>query len=176
MKASGVRLIRVARTAAERTRGHLRAGNLVFPVALGRSGILTNKREGDGATPRGTFRLLRLWWRADRLPRPRTRLPVRLIRKTDGWSEDPADRNYNRAVKIPERSNADRLWRDDHLYDLIVELDHNTRPRIANRGSAVFVHVAREGFKPTAGCVALKRGDLLKLLATIAHDCRIEIR
>jgi L,D-peptidoglycan transpeptidase YkuD (ErfK/YbiS/YcfS/YnhG family) len=176
VKALAVRLIRVAARAAARTRGHLSAGNLVFSVALGRSGILTNKREGDGATPRGTFRLVRLWWRADRLPRPRTRLPVRAIRRDVGWSEDPADRNYNRPVKIPDRSNADRLWREDHLYDLIVELDHNTRPRIANRGSAVFIHVAREGFKPTAGCVALKRGDLLKLLNVIARNCWIEIR
>jgi L,D-peptidoglycan transpeptidase YkuD (ErfK/YbiS/YcfS/YnhG family) len=176
VKASGVRLIRVSRASGELARGHLQAGRLVFLVALGRSGILTNKREGDGATPRGTFRLLRLWWRADRLPRPRTRLPVRPIRNDDGWSEDPADRNYNRPLKLPDRSNADRLWRDDHLYDLIVELDHNARPRIANRGSAVFIHVAREGFRPTAGCVALKRGDLLKLLGMIARDCWIEIR
>jgi L,D-peptidoglycan transpeptidase YkuD (ErfK/YbiS/YcfS/YnhG family) len=176
VKDAGLRRIRVSAAAGERTRGHLQAGNLVFPVALGRTGILTNKREGDGGTPRGTFRLLRLWWRADRLSRPLTRLSTRRIGKDDGWSEDPGDRNYNRPVKIPDRSNADRLWRDDHLYDLIVELDHNTRPRIANRGSAVFIHFAREGFKPTAGCVALKRSDLLKLLRLIARDCWIEIR
>jgi L,D-peptidoglycan transpeptidase YkuD (ErfK/YbiS/YcfS/YnhG family) len=175
VKGAGVQRIRVSAMAGDPTRGHLQAGNRVFPVALGRSGILTNKREGDGATPRGTFRLVQLWWRADRLPRPATRLPARRIRKDDGWSEDPNDRNYNRPVKIPDRSNADRLWRDDHLYDLIIELDHNTRPRIAGRGSAVFIHFAREGFKPTAGCVALKRGDLLKLLPMLARECWIEI-
>lgn len=162
--------------AGDPTRGHLQAGNLVFPVALGRSGILTNKREGDGATPRGTFRLLQLWWRADRLPRPQTQLPLRRIRQDDGWSEDPRDRNYNRPVKLSADSAADRLWREDHLYDLIIELDHNTRPRIPNRGSAVFIHFARDGFKPTAGCVALKRSDLLKLLRMISHNCWIEIR
>jgi L,D-peptidoglycan transpeptidase YkuD (ErfK/YbiS/YcfS/YnhG family) len=176
VKDRGISLIRVSALAGDRTRGRLIAGNLVFPVALGRTGIRTNKREGDGSTPRGRFQLLRLWWRADRLARPRTRLPSRPIRKDDGWSEDPGDRNYNRPVKLPAHSNADRLWRDDHLYDLIVELDHNTRPRVANIGSAVFIHFAREGFKPTAGCVALRRSDLLKLLPMLARDCWIEIR
>ncbi len=175
MKDGALRLIRVWRQAGSPTRGHLVAGNLVFPVALGRSGIRTNKREGDGGTPRGRFRLIRLWWRADRLPRPQTQLPVRRISKDDGWSEDPRDRNYNRPVRIPENSKADRLWRDDHLYDLIIELDHNTRPRVANMGSAVFIHFARDGMTPTAGCVALRRGDLPKLLPLLARDCWIEI-
>src|SRR5690606_20678059 len=140
------------------TRGHLIAGNQVFPVALGRGGIRADKREGDGGTPRGRFKLLRLWGRADRLPRPQSLLPIRRITKDVGWCEDPRDRNYNRPVKLSPASAADRLWRDDHLYDLIVELDHNARPRIPFRGSAVFVHFARKDFTPTAGCVALKRG------------------
>ncbi len=162
--------------AGARTRGHLQAGNSVFPVALGRAGILTNKREGDGATPRGRFRLMRLWWRADRMPRPQTRLPVRRIGKDDGWCEAPGDRNYNRPVKLSADSAADRLWREDHLYDLIIELDHNTRPRVPNRGSAVFIHFARQQYKPTAGCIALKQSDLLKLLPMLSRDCWIEIR
>jgi L,D-peptidoglycan transpeptidase YkuD (ErfK/YbiS/YcfS/YnhG family) len=144
-------------------------------VALGRSGIQANKREGDGATPRGRFRLVRLWWRADRLPHPRTRLPTRRIEMNDAWCEDPSDRRYNRAVKLSQASSADRLWRDDHLYDLVVELDHNTRPRAKNRGSAVFIHVARSGFAPTAGCVALKAEDLTRLLARLGRDAKIEI-
>ena len=175
VKDTGVGTIRVAAAAGTRTRGHLSAGNHVFPVALGRGGILANKREGDGGTPRGRFRLLRIWWRPDRMPRPHTKLPLRRIGKNDGWCEDPRDRNYNRPVKLAPGSTADRLWRDDHLYDLIVELDHNTRPRVPYRGSAVFIHFARRGFTPTAGCVALKRGDLQKLLALLARDCRIEI-
>lgn len=176
VKGRGLRLIRVRRAAGCPTRGHLIAGNHVFPAALGRTGIRAGKREGDGGTPRGRFRLLRLWYRADRLPRPRSLLPLRRIRKEDGWCEDPRDRNYNRPVKLSPSSGADRLWRDDHLYDLIIELDHNTRPRIPYRGSAVFIHFARKGFSPTAGCVALKRGDLQKLLPMLARDCRIEIR
>ena len=176
MKGKGLRLIRVSRAAGCPSRGHLIAGNRIFPVALGRSGIRQNKREGDGATPRGRFRLLRIWWRPDRLTLPRTKLPLRRIGKDDGWCEDPRDKNYNRPVKLSPSSNADRLWRDDHLYDLIVELDHNTWPRIPYRGSAVFIHFARKDFTPTAGCVALKRGDLQKLLPMLARDCWIEIR
>jgi L,D-peptidoglycan transpeptidase YkuD (ErfK/YbiS/YcfS/YnhG family) len=176
VKNTGIGLIRVTAAAGCPTRGHLLAGNRVFPVALGRGGIRIDKREGDGGTPRGRFRLVRLWYRADRLPRPRTMLPMRRIGPNDGWSEDPRDRNYNRPVRLSASSGADRLWRDDHLYDLIVELDHNTRPRIPFRGSAVFIHFARKDFTPTAGCVALKRGDLQKLLALLARECWIEIR
>ena len=133
----------------QRTRGWLTAGPLALPVALGRGGIQANKREGDGGTPRGTFRPRRVWWRADRAARPRTLLPVRRIRGNDGWCEDPRDRHYNQPVRLMPDHPGDRLKRADHLYDLIVELDHNTRPRIAGRGSAVFVHVARPGFAPT---------------------------
>lgn len=151
------------------------AGPQVLPVALGRAGIRANKREGDGGTPRGRFRLVRLWWRADRAPRPRTLLPARRIGPHDGWCEDPADRRYNRPVKVPKESNADRLWREDRLYDFVIELDHNTRPRITGRGSAVFVHVARENFGPTAGCVALAPGPLRRLLARFGPRTRIAI-
>ena len=159
----------------QRSRGWLVAGPLALPVALGRGGIRANKREGDGGTPRGTFRLRRLWWRADRLPRPRTLLPVRRIRQDDGWCEDPRDRHYNQPIRLPPDHAGDRLWREDRLYDFIIELDHNTRPRIAGRGSAVFVHIARPGFAPTAGCVALTSSALRRLLARIGPRTRISI-
>ena len=158
-----------------RTRGWLLAGPLALPVALGRGGIRANKREGDGGTPRGTFRLRRVWWRADRVTRPRTQLPVRPIRGYDGWCEDPRDRHYNRPIRLDPEQPGDRLKRADHLYDLIVELDHNTRPRIAGRGSAVFVHVARPGFAPTAGCVALTAAALRRLIARASPRTRIVV-
>jgi L,D-peptidoglycan transpeptidase YkuD (ErfK/YbiS/YcfS/YnhG family) len=165
--------IRVRAKPGARSRGWLLAGPLALPVALGRGGIKANKREGDGGTPRGTFRPRRLWWRADRAPRPRTRLPVRRIRADDGWCEDPRDRHYNQPVRLPPDHPGDRLWRDDRLYDFIVELDHNTRPRVAGRGSAVFVHVARPGFAPTAGCVALTAPALRRLIARTSPRTRI---
>src|SRR5262245_3361056 len=171
-----IAVIRVASRAGERTRGWLRAGPLQLPVALGRSGITANKREGDGGTPRGTFRLVRLWWRADRLPHPRTMLPSRRIAPHDAWVEDPADRRYNRPALRGTNDPGDRLWRTDHLYDLIIELDHNTRPRVAGRGSAVFVHVARPNRSPTAGCVAMGTRELRRLLAGVGAKTRIAIQ
>src|SRR5205823_10740006 len=126
-------------------------------------------------TPRGAFRLVRLWWREDRTRRPRTLLPVRRIGQTDAWCENPADRRYNRPVCLPANATGDRLWREDHLYDFLIELDHNTRPRVAGRGSAVFVHLARPGSRPTAGCVALTPASFRRLLARISRSTRIVI-
>ena len=158
-----------------RSQGLMRAGQRVLPVALGRGGIRANKREGDGGTPRGRFRPLRLWWRPDRLCRPRASLPTRRINRAAAWSEDPNDRNYNRPVTRSASEPGDRLWRSDALYDLFIEIDHNVRPRVAGRGSAVFVHVARPGFAPTAGCVALRFPDLLQLVGRIGPKTRITI-
>jgi L,D-peptidoglycan transpeptidase YkuD (ErfK/YbiS/YcfS/YnhG family) len=168
-------MIRVRRRPGRLTAGIMLAGPAAIPVVLGRSGIRANKREGDGGTPRGTFRLRRLWWRADRMARPMTHLPVRRIRGDDGWCEDPRDRHYNQPVRLKPDHPGDRLKRADHLYDLIIELDHNTRPRIAGRGSAVFVHVARPGFAPTTGCVALKADALRRLIARIGPRTRIVV-
>jgi L,D-peptidoglycan transpeptidase YkuD (ErfK/YbiS/YcfS/YnhG family) len=159
----------------QRTRGVLLAGRLVVPVALGRTGIRADKREGDGATPAGRFRPLRLWWRADRMPRPRTLLPIRRIEPDIAWSEDPRDRRYNRPFRRTANEAGDRLWRDDHLYDLIIEIDHNTRPRVAGRGSAVFLHVMRPDRGPTAGCVALGVRDLMRLLVRLGQKTKIVI-
>jgi L,D-peptidoglycan transpeptidase YkuD (ErfK/YbiS/YcfS/YnhG family) len=159
-----------------RNQGWLKVGGQSFRVALGRSGIRALKREGDGGTPKGTFRPVRLWWRADRLPRPSTRLPVRRIAPDDAWCENPVDRRYNRAFKRSANEPGDRLRREDGLYDLIIEIDHNTRPRVAGLGSAVFIHVARTAFGPTAGCVALRRNDLLRVLSRIGPKTRIKIR
>jgi L,D-peptidoglycan transpeptidase YkuD (ErfK/YbiS/YcfS/YnhG family) len=126
----------------------------------------------------GSAQSARLWagqasWRSDRLPRPRTLLPVRRIAADDAWCEDPEDRRYNRPFRRSANEPGDRLKRADGLYDLIVEIDHNMRPRVAGRGSAVFIHVARPGFGPTAGCVALSRGDLQRLVLRLSPKTRI---
>jgi L,D-peptidoglycan transpeptidase YkuD (ErfK/YbiS/YcfS/YnhG family) len=160
-----------------RTRGLMLAGPLAFPVALGHGGILANKREGDGATPRGTYRLKRLWWRADRNPRPSTPFPLRQITAEDAWCDDPADRRYNKPIRVPpSASGGDRLHREDHLYDFIIETDHNTRPRIARLGSAVFIHLARPDFTPSAGCVTMSRAWMRALLRQIGRNTRLVIR
>lgn len=176
MRPRSLSLIRVRARPAQPTRGVLLAGPLAIPVVLGRAGIRANKYEGDGATPRGRFRLIRLWWRADRHPRPRTLLPVQRITPDLAWCEDTSDRRYNRPFRRAAAEPGDRLWRADRLYDFVIEIDHNARPRVAGRGSAVFVHVARPNRSPTAGCVALATGDLKRLLARLGPGTRIAIQ
>lgn len=175
MRGRAVSHITIVRRPGQRTRGWLMAGPWTFPVALGREGVRANKREGDGATPRGCFRPVRLWWRADRIIRPHGGLPSRRINPADAWCEDPRHPRYNRPIRLQSRGAGDRLWRADHLYDLIVEIDHNTRPRIAGRGSAVFIHVARPGFLPTAGCIALALASLCRLASRLGPRTRIII-
>jgi L,D-peptidoglycan transpeptidase YkuD (ErfK/YbiS/YcfS/YnhG family) len=175
MRKKSLSRLTVRRRAGNSRQGWLAAGPLALPVALGRAGIKANKREGDGATPRGTFRLKRLWWRAERHARPATLLPARRIKQDDGWCEDPADRRYNKPVKLAPASNADRLARLDTLYDFIIEIDHNARPRVKGRGSAVFIHAARPGFAPTAGCVALDINALRRLLARVGPRTKIVV-
>ena len=175
MRRTSLRVIRVSPRPSRRSQGWLFAGPLAMQVALGRSGIRADKREGDRGTPRGRFHPVRLWWRADRLLRPRTLLPVRRIGPADAWCEDPADRRYNRAFQRSATEPGDRLRRDDGLYDIMIEIDHNMRPRVAGRGSAVFIHVARDCFAPTAGCIALRRRDLEILLTRIAPKTRIMV-
>jgi L,D-peptidoglycan transpeptidase YkuD (ErfK/YbiS/YcfS/YnhG family) len=167
--------IRIRAAAGNRRRGWLVAGGQTIPVALGRGGIIANKREGDGGTPRGIFRPRRLWWRADRHVRPRALLPIRAIRPEDAWCEDPNSRHYNRPVRLGPEQGGDRLERDDHLYDFIVEIDHNASPRVAGRGSAVFLHLARENFSPTAGCVSMTSSAMRHLLRRLGPQTRIII-
>ena len=167
--------IRIQAAAGDPRRGWLMAGGQTVPVALGRGGIRANKREGDGGTPKGTFRPRQVWWRDDRHPRPRTFLPVRAIRPEDAWCEDPSSRHYNQPLRLDRGSVGDRLRRDDHLYDFIVEIDHNTSPRIAGRGSAVFLHLARANFSSTAGCVSMTQSAMLRLLARLGPETKIVI-
>jgi L,D-peptidoglycan transpeptidase YkuD (ErfK/YbiS/YcfS/YnhG family) len=167
--------IRIRPAAGDPRRGWLIADGHAVPVALGRGGVKANKREGDGATPKGTFRPRQLWWRADRHPRPQTFLPIRAIAPEDAWCEDPASRHYNQPVRLDQANGADRLRRADRLYDFIVEIDHNASPRIKGRGSAVFLHLARENFGPTAGCVSMTKPAMLRLLQRLGPETKIVI-
>ena len=144
--------------------------------ALGRGGRKMDKREGDGATPIGRWPMRRLHYRADRLARPQTRLETRAIAEADGWSDDPSDPLYNRLVVLPHARSHERLWREDHLYDLVVELGYNDAPPIPGRGSAIFLHLARADWAATEGCVALAPADLLAVLAVCGRDSAVEVR
>jgi L,D-peptidoglycan transpeptidase YkuD (ErfK/YbiS/YcfS/YnhG family) len=165
----------VAAKAGE-TRGTARLGDRAFPCARGRSGLFARKREGDGGTPIGRFPFRRLLFRADRVPHIETRLPARHIAPDDGWCDDPADAAYNRPVRLPYPARHERMWLDSHLYDLVVVIGHNDAPVVPGAGSAVFLHLARDDWGPTEGCIAFARADLLEILAQITPVDSVDSR
>jgi L,D-peptidoglycan transpeptidase YkuD (ErfK/YbiS/YcfS/YnhG family) len=143
--------------------------------AVGRSGIAGDKREGDGATPAGAFAMRRVLYRPDKEPPPRTKLPVATLDPADGWCDAPDDAAYNRPVRLPYGASAEALWRADAAYDLIVVLGHNDAPVLPGRGSAIFLHLAQPDFRPTEGCVAVARADLLAILAEADATARVVV-
>lgn len=155
--------------------GRLTFGPLTMGCALGRSGKIMRKREGDGATPIGRYQLRLAYYRADRMHRPLTGLPLKRMLPAGGWCDAPGHRLYNRFVRHPFAASAERLWRDDRLYDVVIVIGHNDRPRTFSGGSAIFLHIARDGFKPTEGCVALRASDMRKVLTRLKPSTRIRI-
>ncbi len=153
----------------------LTAGNIDVPCRLGRTGRTFLKREGDGATPRGTWPMRQVLARRASWGWLRTRLPVRFTAPDDGWCDAEGDRNYNRAVKLPYPASHEELWRKDHLYDVVVILGHNERPRVSGLGSAVFFHLADPEGGPTAGCIAVSAADMRKVLPLCGPKTRIRV-
>jgi L,D-peptidoglycan transpeptidase YkuD (ErfK/YbiS/YcfS/YnhG family) len=170
-----IRDLRVVVRPGARSRGWLLAGPLRIACALGPAGILRDKREGDGATPAGRFRLLWGYYRPDR-SRPRAGgVPLQPLRRDSGWCEAPASPRYNRPVRLPASDCTDRMWRDDHLYDLTFVLDQNFSRRVKGRGSAIFFHIARADLTPTAGCVAISAADMRRLAPRLARGATMRI-
>ena len=164
------------RAAPGATRGTLAVGERVRPCALGRGGMVEGKREGDGGTPIGRFPLRRLFYRPDRESPPATGLPALPLAADLGWCDDPADAmHYNRLVRLPFGPSHERMWRDDGLYDLVVELGYNDAPPVPGRGSAIFMHLARPDWGPTEGCIAMTRDDLLAVLVAVGPESAVEI-
>ena len=157
-------------------RGTLTWRGKTVRAALGRNGVRAGKQEGDGATPLGCFPLRQVYYRPDRVERPVTALPVSVLTPSDGWCDDPADRAYNTFVALPYPAHTESLFRDDHLYDLMVVLGYNDAPPVPRKGSAVFMHLAREDYAPTDGCIALGRDDLLDILRTASEDTLLCMR
>tara|TARA_B100000315_G_scaffold255950_1_gene300658 strand:- start:10901 stop:11413 length:513 start_codon:yes stop_codon:yes gene_type:complete len=156
------------------------SGNLLwqgnsYRCALGKMGVSAHKREGDGATPVGIFPLREVFYRSDRLTPPPTKLLVSELRQEDGWCDDPDHPNYNKKVVLPHTGRCEELWRDEAIYDVIVVIGYNDDPPIPNKGSAIFLHIAREDYEPTEGCVALKRKGLLEIISELPPDSQIEI-
>jgi len=157
-------------------RGLLRISGRAYACALGPAGVTDDKREGDGATPAGQFPLRAVWYRGDHIERPATGLPLREIQKHDGWCDAPQDPNYNSPVTLPYSASAERMWRDDDVYNLVVIIGHNDAPVVPGRGSAIFLHIANSDFGPTEGCVAVRRDDLIATICELTPGSMIEIQ
>jgi L,D-peptidoglycan transpeptidase YkuD (ErfK/YbiS/YcfS/YnhG family) len=157
------------------TQGLLKAGAMVFPCALGRGAIVSDKREGDGGTPLARMRLVGGYFVDGPRRPPATRLPMRPIGSDLGWCEVPDDRNYNRPVRIPYAASHETMLRPDGLYDVCIVLDWNLMPRRRGRGSAIFFHLARTGYTPTQGCVAVSAATMRRLLPLLSARTILQV-
>jgi len=144
-------------------------------AAVGRAGIKADKHEGDGATPSGTYPLVLVFYRKDRIATPISHLPTTPLAPNDGWVDDPGDPNYNRLVSLPYAASAERMWLDSDLYDALVVIGYNMHPVVPGAGSAIFLHIATPDFAPTAGCVAVQKEVLLGLLPLLGPGSKITI-
>lgn len=163
----------VARVSA----GTLTGFGETLPAVFGKGGAkpAVDKREGDGASPLGLWPVRAALLRPDRVAAPETRLPWRWLRPDDGWSDGVGDPAYNRPVRLPHPFSAERLWRDDHVYDVIIILGHNDSPPVSPLGSAIFWHLVQPDRRPTEGCVAIEREPMLRWLAHLAPGDELEI-
>ncbi|MEO1189666.1 MAG: L,D-transpeptidase family protein [Pseudomonadota bacterium] len=158
-------------------RGKFSGGGITCQCALGRGGVIgaAQKREGDGTSPLGKWRMKRVFYRPDRVERPETVLPTIPLRELDGWCDAPEHPLYNRPVRLPFEASHERLWRNDHVYDLIVEIAHNDDPVEPYRGSAVFLHLSRDDFRPTEGCVAIPLDYMRAVLRIATAESYVQI-
>jgi len=155
--------------------GSLTFKNKSYKCALGESGVAVEKMEGDGATPAGTFVIREIFYRPDRLESPKTSLTIAPLKPNDAWCDDPTHVNYNKKVTIPHEGHVEKLWRKDHVYDVIVVIGYNDDPIKKSGGSAIFLHVAKDDFNRTKGCVALKLTDLNEIISKLTPQSQIRI-
>lgn len=168
-------IITVHHSPVSRTRAMVSFGNVTVPAAIGRSGRTSRKREGDGATPIAEMQVLYGFLRGDRLKGLRTALPMRRIAKSMVWCDEPRHPSYNRLVRAPFKPSHEEMSRKDGLYDICLVLDWNIRSRARYRGSAIFFHLIRPGYEPTAGCIAVSLKDMQRLLPHIVKGTRVRV-
>ena len=154
---------------------YLKYKNFKFRCSLGKAGIKKKEKEGDNITPRGIFKIICIYYRSDRIKKITTALKKIKIEKTMGWCDDPKSSFYNKEIKIPNKFNYEQFYRKDNLYDIIVPLNYNTNPILKNKGSAIFIHIANNNYKPTAGCIGIKKSNLIKLLSIIKKNTKVKI-
>ena len=155
--------------------GYLKYNNLKFRCALGKAGVESRKQEGDNVTPKGTFKIVKIYYRSDRIKKISSRFRPIKITKNMGWCDDPNSKNYNQLIKLPTKYGHEKLHKKNNVYDLIVVLNYNMNPIIKNKGSAIFIHVANKKYKKTAGCIALKKIHLLNLIKKIKKKTKVII-
>jgi len=155
--------------------GYLKYKDLKFKCALGKSGIGNKKIEGDNITPRGVFNIIKIYYRGDRVKKLSSKFKLIKITKKMGWCDDPKSKKYNQLIKLPTKYSHEILYRRDNIYDLILVLNYNIKPTIKNKGSAIFIHVTKRNYKKTAGCIALKKSDLICLVKEISKNTKFII-
>ena len=155
--------------------GYLKFKNLKFRCALGKAGVNEKKIEGDNITPKGTFKIIKIYYRPDKIKKIKTLIKKIKIKKNMGWCDDSNSRFYNKQIKLPTKVSHERLYRRDNLYDLIAVLNYNTSPIIKNKGSAIFLHIAKNSYQKTKGCIALKKEHLIKIISEFKRNTKIKI-
>jgi len=155
--------------------GHLKYKNLKFRCALGSAGVKKKTKESDNITPKGIFKIIKIYYRPDKIKKITTLIKTIKIKKNMGWCDDPRSRFYNKQIKLPSKLSHEKLYRSDNLYDLIAVLNYNTKPIIKNKGSAIFIHIAKKNFSKTKGCIAVKKEDLIYLLSKIKRNSQVKI-
>ena len=155
--------------------GYLKYKNLKFRCALGKAGIKKKEKEGDNVTPKGIFKIIKMYYRPDKIKNIKTNIKKIKIKKNMGWCDDPRSRFYNQQINLPSKFSYEKLYRNDNLYDLILVLNYNTNPIIENKGSAIFVHIAKKSYTKTKGCIALKKKHLIELISIIKKNTKIKI-
>ena len=148
--------------------------DFIFRCSIGKNGIRIKKKEGDYCTPKGTFSLKTLYYRPDRVQKPKTEIITKKISKNMGWCNDPKNKKYNSLINIKEKMRYEKIYRQDHTYNLLIVIDYNLKKPIPHKGSAIFIHLT-DNYKPTAGCIALKEKDLLILLKLVNKKTKIKI-
>tara|TARA_B000000565_G_scaffold168521_1_gene127505 strand:+ start:603 stop:1094 length:492 start_codon:yes stop_codon:yes gene_type:complete len=149
--------------------------NYKAKCAVGKRGISIKKKEGDFITPKGTFKIREIFYRKDRVQNLITRIKKTVIRKNMGWCDDPKSKKYNKLIYFPFKHSAEKLYRRENIYDIILVLNFNMNPVKKNKGSAIFIHVAKKNFQPTQGCIALDKSELIKLVKSIKINTIVKI-
>jgi L,D-peptidoglycan transpeptidase YkuD (ErfK/YbiS/YcfS/YnhG family) len=156
--------------------GYLKYKNIKFRCALGKGGVKKKEKEGDSITPKGTFKILNIYYRADRIKKLKLFIKKIKIKKNMGWCDDPKSQHYNKQIRLPSRFSHEKLYRNDNLYDLIAVINYNIKPIIKNKGSAIFLHIAKKNYEPTKGCIAIKKRNFLLLINNLKKENRIKIQ